>query len=112
MKITQLASYVAHSQIITQLLVLDHPKHPLLASSSMDGFVHLFYLYGMKENQYQSSRPPLVSFSSCPSSLSVLEGYCRPWGLRLFDVFLLSLSLSLSLYLSSSFLPARWHITF
>ena len=60
MKCTQLASYVAHSQTITQLLVLDHPKHPLLASSSMDGFVHLWYLYGMKENQYQSSRPPLV----------------------------------------------------
>ena len=56
----QVASYVAHSQTITNLLVLDQQKHPMLASGSMDGFVHLFWLNGLKENRYASSRPPLI----------------------------------------------------
>jgi Ca2+-binding EF-hand superfamily protein len=56
----QIASYVAHSQTITTLLVLDTQKHPMLASGSSDGFVHLFWLNGSKENRYYSSRPPLI----------------------------------------------------
>ena len=59
----QVASYVAHSGVITQLLVLDDfekENHHQLASSGMDGFVHFFWLNGTRQNRYNSSRPPLV----------------------------------------------------